>query len=726
MQALFGTAGRLESFSLPAAGATPQERHATLRGALEKRSAAERLRANPFDAVRRRLKRIGVPEAAAEQVSREPLRSFAILEGRGTAPAVGLERIIGRNELLAIRYLDGGQRAARAVCRVVIRSASGRVLGYGTGFLVSPRLIMTNNHVLSSAGAAADSRIEFNFQEGLDGTLQPVTTFSLDPQAFFLTSPEEELDFTLVAVGPPVGAGGIDGFGFVPLTATTDEILDSEGVTIIQHPGGDPKQVALRENRVLKLPHTGEQFLYYETDTTPGSSGAPVFNDQWEVVALHHSGFPARDEQGRYLTPDGQLWSPEMGEQRLHWIANEGVRVAALADFLGRESGLSDAQKRLRDEALHPPRVTEAGAVQPVLTAPQPRSGPDTAVPVPQAGSAAQFTFMIPLHVTISVGAPASAGAPATSTPASVSGPSPAATSPGVAPAAVLGLQQGDVAEATAELGRAAARAYYDAEADRRDRDAYYRGLQTNLSPAQLYDALGELVRSTHRNRPKYNPIRQVYPWVDLQPNLKIKSVYSGQQFEPLELIRADFEVEQARQERLSRFRASEAAGDPGREAAMMDLLEAQLPYNCEHVVPQSWFGKREPMRGDLHHLFACESGCNSFRGNTPYFNFAPTEAVRQGCGRREAIRFEPTAGKGAVARATLYFLLCYPGEINRTATEYTPDRIAMLLGWHRDEPPGDYERHRNQAIFAVQGNRNPLIDRPELAGQVDFLRGLG
>ena len=64
-------------------------------------------------------------------------------------------------------------------------------------------------------------------------------------------------------------------------------------------------------------------------------------------------------------------------------------------------------------------------------------------------------------------------------------------------------------------------------------------------------------------------------------------------------------------------------------------------------------------MRGDLHHLFACESGCNSFRGNVPYFDFPDfEEAVRGECGKREEGRFEPANGKGAVARATLYFLL--------------------------------------------------------------------
>jgi endonuclease I len=214
---------------------------------------------------------------------------------------------------------------------------------------------------------------------------------------------------------------------------------------------------------------------------------------------------------------------------------------------------------------------------------------------------------------------------------------------------------------------------------------------------------------------------------VDLQPDRRIKSVYSGQTFDPVEFMREDVAIEQARAARFQEFLATEAATNPALRDAQLDFLEAQLPYNCEHVVPQSWFGKEEPMRGDLHHLFACESGCNSFRGNTPYFDFSlAEEIVRQGCGRRETNRFEPTAGKGAVARATLYFLLRYPGTITRDESEYTDDRLAMLLDWHKQYPPGEYEKHRNQAIFQKQGNRNPLIDFPDWADRIDFRHGLG
>jgi deoxyribonuclease I len=40
---------------------------------------------------------------------------------------------------------------------------------------------------------------------------------------------------------------------------------------------------------------------------------------------------------------------------------------------------------------------------------------------------------------------------------------------------------------------------------------------------------------------------------------------------------------------------------------------------NTEHIVPQSWFGAVEPMKGDLHHLFVCEPECNIARSNFPY-----------------------------------------------------------------------------------------------------------
>ncbi|WP_210420560.1 endonuclease [Aquisphaera giovannonii] len=717
------------------------------------RRARELLRTNPAGAMRRRLKRLGIPAGTADEAAgaldRESMPAFESLSpaaaGAGTEEQLGLERIIGRNELLGIQYLDGGQAAARAVARVVLRDGRGNTLGFGTGSLVTPRLLLTNNHVLGDAATARNSIIEFNFQEDVQGRPVPKVRFRLEPDAFFRTSPSSELDFTIVAVAESSEDGAsLADFGFNPLGALEGEILAGESVTIIQHPNGEPKQIALRENLVLKFPEEGDRFLHYQTDTTPGSSGSPVYNDQWELVALHHSGFPRRDASGNILAIDGQVWKKEMGEHRVDWIANEGIRARAIVSFLEGLGDLTDGERRLVAPILGGSQGEVARPIaSPPLDEPEshsrttPGSGALPTITAPIAGDAREARWIIPLEVSVVLRAPVPVGglaagpaSPASpSRPASSLPPATGSTPPSRPSAATGGSRPDDdpVRAARDEARRAASRTYLDESAEAAAKASYYRGFDPASSPDASFKKLGQLLESTHKARPAYAPSRMLYPWVDLQPSLRIKSVYSGQEFDPVELIDMDAEVDRVRAERLEAFRATEAAASPAGLELQEALLEATLPYNCEHVVPQSWFGKREPMRGDLHHLFACESGCNSFRGNTPYFDFrALEEIVRSGCGRREANRFQPTAGLGAVARATLYFLLRYPGAVRRGPTTYTEDRIAMLLAWHKESPVGKYERHRNQAIYEVQGNRNPLIDHPEWAERVDFRGGLG
>ncbi len=240
---------------------------------------------------------------------------------------------------------------------------------------------------------------------------------------------------------------------------------------------------------------------------------------------------------------------------------------------------------------------------------------------------------------------------------------------------------------------------------------AYYADLTADLSPQARFVALSALLARTHTRPRGYDPKDEVYPWVDLWPDGRLRSLYSAREHAPEDLIAAD---------RAAEARRLTLAAREGLDAG---ALEEALPYNCEHVVPQSWFAKREPMRGDLHHLFSCEPDCNSFRGNTPYFDFPDYgEALRSDCGRREPGEFEPAYGKGAAARATLYFLLRYPGVVR----QYGEAALEVLLGWHAAQPPGDWERHRNAAIYVRQGNRNPLIDHPEWAATVAFTEGLG
>ncbi len=80
-----------------------------------------------------------------------------------------------------------------------------------------------------------------------------------------------------------------------------------------------------------------DEYLWYQSDTAPGSSGAPAFNDLFQVVALHHSGAAKRDEEsGEYILKDGRKVDSLAGidESQVVWVANEGVRISVLCDHL--------------------------------------------------------------------------------------------------------------------------------------------------------------------------------------------------------------------------------------------------------------------------------------------------------------------------------------------------------------------------------------------------------
>lgn len=640
------------------------------------------LHADDHDRVVKRLKRLNASWALARSV--EGGSALTSPDDRPIAPTepalygadvLGLERLMGHNDLIEVGFLERGAAAARPVGRINVEIPGGG--GFGTGFLVTPDLLMTNNHVLGSPADAAESIVEFDFQEGRDGRLMTPQAFAFDPQRFFVT--DKALDFSLVAVQPRGATGAeLAAYGFLPLIEHEGKVILGELVNIIQHPNGEPKQLALRENKVVDLL---DDFVHYETDTSPGSSGSPVFNDQWEVVALHHSGVPKTDKDGKLIALDGAEWTEARSDAELAWVANEGVRVSRILASL-------DAQ-----DLTGPAAALRAQLVE-LARGPQ---SPPAALVATAAG------FPGPISVTVSFGGPtvSSTAAPAPAPPA----PAP----PAPAPPALPPIEDDpEVRAALAEAAAGRARTYYDAAADKKARTAYYVAIDAKSKPPALYEALSKLVTDTHANTPRYQPATQVYPFVDLHPDKTLRSIYSGKAFPPEDLIKEDFRIERARRLELS-------------------TLEAAKPFNCEHVVPQSTFDAQEPMRGDIHHLFACESGCNSFRGNFPYFNFADfEEVVRTDCGKREDAGFEPSNGKGAIARATLYFLLRYRGKIGDRAVELQATQLPTLLAWHKAEPVGDWERHRNAAIAEVQGNRSPLIDHPEWADKVAFELGFG
>ncbi|MER6187965.1 serine protease [Streptomyces sp. NPDC001652] len=310
----------------------------------------------------RLLDRQGVPAAAAVESIREDALDVAAAN----------ERILGLSkELQAWSFLPRGARAARTVARISIRE-NGRELPLGTGFLVSPRLLLTNHHVLPDAATAQQCVVEFDAQVTIDNAPATSVRLALDPGTCFVA--DARLDFALVSVQPTADnqAPG-DVFGWNRLSAQVGKLVIGEPVNVIGHPMGRLKEIAVRDNALqVRL----DEFLHYKTDTEPGNSGSPVFNDQWEVVALHHSGVPEKDEQGRTLRKDGKVWQPGDGDDAISWVANEGVRISSIL-------------KHLASMSPNPPHplfalFSEMGpesGLQEAATAPQPLSVPTPGSP---------------------------------------------------------------------------------------------------------------------------------------------------------------------------------------------------------------------------------------------------------------------------------------------------------------------------------------------------------
>ncbi|HEY2248197.1 MAG TPA: DNA/RNA non-specific endonuclease [Bradyrhizobium sp.] len=292
----------------------------------------------------------GPLKLSAEKIQ---LRRRQLLEQTDDPQTVktGLERIIQGNDLDSINYLAKGMLASQSICRIQLKDARANLVGYATGFLIGPGLLMTNHHVFGKPGDATASIADFDYELDINGMERTPTRFAFQPEKFFYTN--DKLDFSIVAVAPASQSGGreLTEWGWLPLSGEPGKGDPGEYLTIVQHPGGQTKQVCVRENKLLK--YVGD-FVWYMTDTTAGSSGSPAFNRFWQVIALHHSGVPKKDSQGRILTKDGKVWDSSMDETAIEWIANEGARVSAIVADLKVAVGSNPLLKPVLDE-LAPP-----------------------------------------------------------------------------------------------------------------------------------------------------------------------------------------------------------------------------------------------------------------------------------------------------------------------------------------------------------------------------------
>jgi endonuclease G len=227
-----------------------------------------------------------------------------------------LEKITGgKSRLVRIAWLEKAMSAAKSVGRIVCSDGST-----GTGFLVEGGFLFTNNHVLPDESTAESAYIEFNFEEDASGAAKTRYRYKLDADTF-LTS--KEFDYTRIKVGQSGNTVPLSDWGALKIASDAIPVI-GDPVNIIQHPNGDVKQIALTANDVLSV--WGPR-LFYRADTEPGSSGSPVFNQDWNVIALHHAG---------KLMSEGGLTINEKGDKA---SANRGILFSSILEDIKKRTG---------------------------------------------------------------------------------------------------------------------------------------------------------------------------------------------------------------------------------------------------------------------------------------------------------------------------------------------------------------------------------------------------
>ncbi|MDL2312263.1 endonuclease [Bacteroidales bacterium OttesenSCG-928-B11] len=160
--------------------------------------------------------------------------------------------------------------------------------------------------------------------------------------------------------------------------------------------------------------------------------------------------------------------------------------------------------------------------------------------------------------------------------------------------------------------------------------------------------------------------------------------------------------------------------------------------YNREHTFCQSWFGGGTGAPySDLFHIYPVDGYINSTRNNYPYgIVISPTRTFSNGskygsnqaAGAPSTNAFEPIDEyKGDIARSFFYMATRYMFEDGSFLeqspmtfkSQLQPWALELFMNWHLLDPVNDKERNRNNAVYAIQQNRNPFIDYPELIGKI-------
>jgi hypothetical protein len=221
-----------------------------------------------------------------------------------------LEKIVrAANSFLPMHiWLARATDLQNRVCRIAIDN-DGSLIARGSGFLVAADVVLTNHHVIAPVLAGdwepKQLRAQFDHWELTDGRVDAGTIVKLAKEWLIASEPHDpidttvhdlaadpapaNLDFALLRLARKIGSEKKR--GWIDLGITAPDAAANAPVFIVQHAAGKPMELALDTNGIIGY-SPKQRRVRYRTNTLAGSSGSPVFTQDWELLALHHAGDP--------------------------------------------------------------------------------------------------------------------------------------------------------------------------------------------------------------------------------------------------------------------------------------------------------------------------------------------------------------------------------------------------------------------------------------------------
>jgi V8-like Glu-specific endopeptidase len=249
-----------------------------------------------------------------------------------------------------------------------------KLVPVGTGFLVGSSYLLTNHHVIPDSDTAVKSVAQFDARMDEFGRILDSIDYQFDGSFIVSgrTDGSDPLDYSLVKLqrNSVDGTRGLasQNFSWIQLDQTIkiaprlsaaelrdlsaffgtdmeffeDADFSGDPVSIIQHPKGSYKKAVVSSNRVQKLT---DHFIRYEANADFGSSGAPVFNQNWDLVAIQHAAIGVLDDNGQLI-----MRKFSNGKVKIKVAAQQGVRVSTIVqDLVDKRNSSDELKSFLRD-----------------------------------------------------------------------------------------------------------------------------------------------------------------------------------------------------------------------------------------------------------------------------------------------------------------------------------------------------------------------------------------